>query len=338
MKRLLSSLAIAGLLASDPGARLRTGVHASRRASGSVTLRPSTTTTPDAGSRDASRMSAGRTETVTVFSRLITASRIGCRRRSASRTSSRGTGATSPRSRSRTRPATSATAGIRRSRTRLHGPLPPRRRLWAVTPLVRYILPSHGYNYQGEAVVGFHRKELALGLNASVAGHRLTTKALLQAGYTYSFVEKFLGIPNDRSNGTVEIGYAVTRRLFVHANGIWQVHPRRLEVRVSVRGSVLPSRGDEHLDTPEKLEDFHRLFRNNYWQPEAGSPIRWALRRLRLVHEVRLGNRHARRAGLHRRRDVVFRWHEVTRMRLFASLLYRLRPALDRPCRPGRGS
>ena len=33
---------------------------------------------------------------------------------------------------------------------------------WAVTPLVRYINPSHDYNYQGEAVVGFDRREFAV--------------------------------------------------------------------------------------------------------------------------------------------------------------------------------
>src|SRR5512143_2454409 len=90
---------------------------------------------------------------------------------------------------------------------------------WAVTPLVKLVEPSHDYSYRGEAVVGFDRRELAVGVNTSLRLAGLLPKAVLQAGYTYSFVEQFLGIPNDRSNGSVEVGYAVTRRLYLRADG-----------------------------------------------------------------------------------------------------------------------
>ncbi len=90
--------------------------------------------------------------------------------------------------------------------------------------------------------MGFDRREIAVGVNASVRLVGLLPKASLQAGYTYSFVEKFLGIPNDRSNGTVEIGYAVTRRLYVRATGIWQVHAWWLEGRLSEWSIRSPSR------------------------------------------------------------------------------------------------
>lgn len=141
---------------------------------------------------------------------------------------------------------------------------------WAVTPLVRYTLPSHGYDYQAEAVAGFHRKELALGLNAAWRPVGLAPKALLQAGYTYSLVEKFQDIPNDRSNGTIELGYSVTRRLYVHVNGIYQYTHGGLR-RGSPSGDPFYPPGEMSvLDTPEKLQDFHRLFRNNFWQLGAG--------------------------------------------------------------------
>jgi hypothetical protein len=138
---------------------------------------------------------------------------------------------------------------------------------WAVTPLVRLVEPSHDYNYQGEAVVGFDRREIAVGVNASVRLAGLLPKASLQAGYTYSFVEQFLGIPNDRSNGTVEIGYAVTRRLFVRATGIWQVTHGGLRVG-SPTDDPFPFPGD--INSPERIDEFHRLFRNNYWQAGGG--------------------------------------------------------------------
>jgi hypothetical protein len=138
---------------------------------------------------------------------------------------------------------------------------------WAVTPLVRYIRPSHDYTYGGEAVVGFDREELAVGLNAAVRLEGLLPRASLQAGYTYSFVERFLGIPNDRSNGAVEIGYAATRRLYLRATGIWQRTHGGLRLGAASGDPFYPP-GD--VNSPERLEQFHRLFRNNYWQAGGG--------------------------------------------------------------------
>ena len=138
---------------------------------------------------------------------------------------------------------------------------------WAVTPLVRLVEPSHDYPYKGEAVVGFDRREVAVGLNASLRLAGLLPRASLQAGYTYSFVEQFLGIPNDRSNGSVEIGYAVTRRLYLRTTGIWQRTHGGLRIG-SPSGDPFDLPGD--INTPERLQEFHRLFRNNYWQVGGG--------------------------------------------------------------------
>jgi len=141
---------------------------------------------------------------------------------------------------------------------------------WAVTPLVRYVLPSHGYFYQGEAVVGFHRKELGVGLAAAWRLEGFLPRALVQASYAYSFVEMFQDIPNDRSNGTVELGYSVTRRLYLFARGTYQYTHGGLR-RGSPSGDPCPRPCEMAiLDTPEKQEDFHRLFRNNYWQLGGG--------------------------------------------------------------------
>jgi len=141
---------------------------------------------------------------------------------------------------------------------------------WAVTPHVKYIQPSHDYNYQGEAVVGFHRRELAVGVAAATRLEGLLPRASIHASYTYSFVERFLGIPNNRSNGVVELGYSVTRRLYLHADGTWQYTHGGLRFG-SPSGDPLPLPGEMSiLDTPEKLQEFHRLFKNNYWQAGGG--------------------------------------------------------------------
>jgi hypothetical protein len=141
---------------------------------------------------------------------------------------------------------------------------------WAITPLVRVVQPSHDYNYQGEAVAGFNRREFAVGVSAALRLAGFLPKATLQANYTYSFVERFLDIPNDRANGYVELGYSVSRRLYVHANGTWQQSLGGLRFG-SPSGDPFYPPGDMYvLDTPEKLQEFHRLFRNNYWQVGGG--------------------------------------------------------------------
>lgn len=141
---------------------------------------------------------------------------------------------------------------------------------WAVTPLVRYIQPSHDYNYQGEAVVGFNRREFAVGLATALRFAGFLPKATLQVNYTYSFVEKFLEIPNDRSNGTVEIGYGPTRRIYLHANGTYQYTHGGLRFGSPSGDPFYPPGEMAILNTPERLQEFHRLFRNNYWQAGGG--------------------------------------------------------------------
>jgi hypothetical protein len=94
---------------------------------------------------------------------------------------------------------------------------------WAATPVVRYIRPSHDYNYVGEASVGRNLQEVQVGVNAAVRLLTFLPRANVQAGYSYGFVEKALDdVSIDRSNGFVSVGYNLTRRLYVQAGGIWQ--------------------------------------------------------------------------------------------------------------------
>jgi len=60
---------------------------------------------------------------------------------------------------------------------------------WAVTPHVRYVLPSHDYRFEGEAVLGRNLQETQVGASL---GARLgfLPKASVGASYTYSFPEQ----------------------------------------------------------------------------------------------------------------------------------------------------
>ena len=93
---------------------------------------------------------------------------------------------------------------------------------WAFTPVLRYALPSHEYGYVGEAVVGRNLQEAQLG---ALAGVKLgfLPPATVQVGYTYAFVESPLDdLSLDRSNGFIDLGYSLNRRLYVRATGVWQ--------------------------------------------------------------------------------------------------------------------
>lgn len=138
---------------------------------------------------------------------------------------------------------------------------------WAATPLVRYVRPSHDYNYVGEAAVGRNLQEVQVGVSASVRLAGFLPLAGVQAGYTYSFVEKVADVSIDRSNVFVQLGYSLTRRLFVHADGTWQRTHGGLRFG-SVTGDPFFPPGE--VNTPERFAQRDRLGRSNYWHVGGG--------------------------------------------------------------------
>ena len=138
---------------------------------------------------------------------------------------------------------------------------------WAVTPLVRYTRPSHDYRYQGEAVVGRDLQEGQIGVNLGARLVGFLPRASLQAGYTYAFVEKVLKIPLNRSNAFIDLGYALTRRLYVHGNGLWQHTHGGLRFGSPTGNPFFPP---GELNTPERFAQRDRLLRVNNWKVGGG--------------------------------------------------------------------
>lgn len=138
----------------------------------------------------------------------------------------------------------------------------------AVTPIFKYDRPSHDYPYAGEAVVGRNLQEAQIGVSG---GRRLVgflPKATVQGGYTYAFVEEALdSISVDRSNGFVELGYAVNRELFVRGSGSWQRTHGGLRSG-SASGNPFPLPGE--LNTPDRFAQRDRIIRTNYWHVGGG--------------------------------------------------------------------
>lgn len=138
----------------------------------------------------------------------------------------------------------------------------------AFTPHARYVLPSHDYRYQGEASVGRNLWEFQVGASAGARLPGFLSRASLQASYTYSFVEQVAReVSVDRSNGVVDLGYALTRRLYARATANWQRTHGGLRFG-SVTGKPFLPPGE--FDTPERYAQRDRLGRVNYWQVGGG--------------------------------------------------------------------
>jgi len=139
---------------------------------------------------------------------------------------------------------------------------------WAITPTVKYGYPSHNYPYRGEAVVGRRLKEAQVGATAALRLANVLPKASVQAGYTYAFVERALDdISLNRSNGFFDVGYGLTRWLFIRGAATWQRTHGGLRAG-STTGIPFPFPGE--LNTPERQVQRDRLLRTNYWQLGGG--------------------------------------------------------------------
>ena len=132
---------------------------------------------------------------------------------------------------------------------------------------MRYVRPSHDYRFEGEAVAGRRLQETQIGLNTGARLVGFLPQASIEAGYAYSFVEKVLDIPLDRSNAFIDLGYALTRRLYVHGNGLWQHTHGGLRAG-SVTGN--PFRFPGELNTPERFAQRDRILRVNNWKVGGG--------------------------------------------------------------------
>jgi hypothetical protein len=136
----------------------------------------------------------------------------------------------------------------------------------ALTPTVRYVLPSHDYSYEGEAVVGRNLQELQVGITG---GMKLPHGLGVQAGYTYAFVERPIrGISINRSNLFFGAGYAVTSRLYVHTSAIGNHTHGGLRIGSPTGKPFFPP---GELNTPDRFAQRDRLLSTQYWQAGGGA-------------------------------------------------------------------
>jgi hypothetical protein len=134
---------------------------------------------------------------------------------------------------------------------------------FALTPSVSYGVPSHAYNYEGEAVVGRRLQEVRVAVDAGRRLDGISPKLSVQGRYSYAFVEKVLDVPNNRSNAALTGAFQFTRRFSMRGMALWQHTHGGLRVPTD-------------LTSPEYIRQHDRLLRDNNWRLGAGMAYSWS--------------------------------------------------------------
>jgi hypothetical protein len=153
---------------------------------------------------------------------------------------------------------------------------------FAFTPSASLVLPSHNYNFRGEAALGRSLRELRLAVDA---GHRLdaiTPRLAVSGHYSYALVERILDVPNNRSNVSIGASFRVQRRLSTQGMLAWQRTHGGLRVGAPPPYELQPP---GEVNTQERLEQHDRLLRDNSWH--AGATVNYEFPRFDLFASYR---------------------------------------------------
>jgi hypothetical protein len=99
---------------------------------------------------------------------------------------------------------------------------------FSLTPSVAVGTPTHSYEDIGEAAIGRNLKEVRFTIDAGRQLDMITPRLAVSARYGYAIVEKVEDsagnvVGNNRSNGSIEGSFMVTRRLSTRAAYAWQI-------------------------------------------------------------------------------------------------------------------
>jgi hypothetical protein len=93
---------------------------------------------------------------------------------------------------------------------------------FGLTPSVSVGVPTHNYDYFGEAVLGRNLNEVRLAIDAGQRLDPISDRLSVSARYSFAYVEKVLDLSNNRSNMGLEAGFLATRTLATRVAFSWQ--------------------------------------------------------------------------------------------------------------------
>jgi hypothetical protein len=137
----------------------------------------------------------------------------------------------------------------------------------ALTPSLTVVVPSHEYEWLGEAVVGSGLRELRLAVDAGVRLERVSPRLAVSTRYQYAVVEDVLDVPNNRSNASLTVSYLLSERLSVRGGASVQRTHGGLRFG-SLPGAALVVPGE--ANTAERFFQHDRLLRDNHWHVGGG--------------------------------------------------------------------
>ena len=93
---------------------------------------------------------------------------------------------------------------------------------FALTPSISLGVPSHNYDYFGEAVLGRNLNEVRFAVDAGQRLDAISDRLSVSARYSFAMVEKVLDLPNNRSNIAIDADILATRKLSTRVGVSWQ--------------------------------------------------------------------------------------------------------------------
>ena len=94
---------------------------------------------------------------------------------------------------------------------------------FAVTPSIAIGMPTHNYDYFGEAVLGRNLHELRFAVDVGQRLDAIWERLSVSARYSYALVEQVLDLPNNRSNIYIDTDIMATRKLVTRVGLSWQL-------------------------------------------------------------------------------------------------------------------
>jgi len=129
----------------------------------------------------------------------------------------------------------------------------------ALTTSVATGLPSHDYEWQGEAVAGFGLRELRLAVDGGVRLEALSPRLALLGRYQYAIVERVLDVSHNRSNVSASLSVAISERFSVRGGGDWQRTHGGLRFGSTQGSLIVPG----EFTTDALFDQHDRLLRDN---------------------------------------------------------------------------
>lgn len=127
---------------------------------------------------------------------------------------------------------------------------------FGLTPSISVGMPTHNYDYFGEAVLGRNLNEVRFVVDA---GHRLDAiweRLSVSARYSFALVETVLDIQNNRSNIAVDADIMAARKLVTRVGISWQISHGGLR--------------STEMVTEEQYSQYDRLLKDNNFHISGG--------------------------------------------------------------------